>query len=76
MGKKTIFYTVDYEFYDGDMNLGLTGNKTVNVYGVESGELVDITEINSTIDIPSVNLMDEFFETNNFLGDNFKYRPL
>ena len=37
--KKKVYYTVDVEFYDGDYEMGPTGNKTINIYDFDGGEL-------------------------------------
>ena len=70
---KNIYYTTDIEFHDDDMELGPTGNKTVNVYHIEKGEIKLWVSLECELSDISEYLIKEFLDDNGYGDETYQF---
>jgi len=67
--KRKLYYTVDIEFYDGNVEMGPTGHKQVNVYEAIDNEIKPLVlGIDADLSDVSIEVIQNWLEDNGF-GD-------
>ncbi|MDG1949473.1 MAG: hypothetical protein P8J32_01465, partial [bacterium] len=74
--KKKIYYTTDIEFHDDDLELGPTGNKTVNVYHVENGEVKHWVSLECELSDSSEDQIQEYLDDNGYGDQEYEFTIL
>jgi|TARA_R110000851_G_scaffold63075_2_gene144393 hypothetical protein len=77
---KKIYYTTDIEFHNGDLELGATGNKTINVYDIETDNgtpsIVPFFGIECQLEDVSNEEILEYLDDNGFGDDEYEFVQL
>ena len=75
--KKKLYYTVDVEFHDDNIDLGPTGHKHINVYEVDGGVLCAVVlELDAQLSDISTVVIQEWLDDNGYGDDNFDFDPI
>lgn len=74
--KKKIYYTVDIEFHNGDLEMGPTGHKTINVYSIKGQSMSKDFDIECELSDVSQKEIQNYLIDNGMGDEEFEFIQL